>query len=136
MHCQKKYFSLKGFKFMAAIQGVHNSLKFPKYLNFAQMWWNQCSDLHCFFCRGSGSRSRQNLNSDPDHESRSGSRLLKKKIKDRNIDSSIVHLDPAGSEIICKLGSGSLINSGSYSGFGSGFGSGFESGSKLSSASN
>jgi hypothetical protein len=40
--------------------------------------------------------------------------------------------DPAGFEIICKLGfgSGSVINSGSDSG------SGFESGSKLSSASN
>jgi hypothetical protein len=36
----------------------------------------------------------------------------------------------SGSEIICKLGSGSVINSGSDSG------SGFESGSKLSSASN
>ncbi len=46
--------------------------------------------------------------------------------------------DPAGSEIICKLESGSVINSGSDSGsgFGTGFGSGFESGSKLSSASN
>jgi hypothetical protein len=46
--------------------------------------------------------------------------------------SSVVHPDPdpAGSEIICKLGSGSVINSGSDSG------SGFESGSKLSSASN
>jgi hypothetical protein len=41
---------------------------------------------------------------------------------------SVVHLDPAGSEIICKLGSGSVIDSG--------FGSGFESGSKLSSVSN
>jgi hypothetical protein len=41
---------------------------------------------------------------------------------------SVVHPDPdpAGSEIISKLGSGSVINSGS----------GFESGSKLSSASN
>ncbi len=43
---------------------------------------------------------------------------------------SVVHSDPAGSEIIYKLGSGSVINSGSDSG------SGFESGSKLSSASN
>ncbi len=47
---------------------------------------------------------------------------------------SVVHpdLDPAGSEIICKLGSGSgsVINSGSDSG------SGFESGSKLSPVSN
>jgi hypothetical protein len=39
---------------------------------------------------------------------------------------SVVHPDPAGSEIICKDGSGSVINSGS----------GFESGSKLSSAYN
>ncbi len=41
---------------------------------------------------------------------------------------SVVHPDPdpAGSEIICKLGSGSVINTGSNSG----------SGSKLSSASN
>ncbi len=45
-----------------------------------------------------------------------------------------MHPDPAGSEIICKLGSGSVINSGSDSGSGLGFG--FESGSKLSSASN
>ncbi len=37
---------------------------------------------------------------------------------------SVVHPDPAGSEIICKLGSGSVINSGS------------DSGSKLSSVSN
>ncbi len=46
------------------------------------------------------------------------------------VGSSVVHPDPdpAGSEIICKLGSGSVINSGSYTGF--------ESGSKLSSASN
>jgi hypothetical protein len=36
--------------------------------------------------------------------------------------------DPSGSEIICKLRSGSII--------GSGFGSGFESGSKLNSVSN
>jgi hypothetical protein len=47
---------------------------------------------------------------------------------------SVVHPDPdpdpAGTEIICKLGSGSVINSGSDSG------SRFESGSKLSSASN
>ncbi len=35
---------------------------------------------------------------------------------------SVVHPDPAGPEIICKLGSGSLINS--------------DSGSKLSSVSN
>jgi hypothetical protein len=43
-------------------------------------------------------------------------------------EASVVHPDPdpAGSEIICKLGSGPVINSGS----------GFESGSKLSSASN
>ncbi len=41
---------------------------------------------------------------------------------------SVVHLDPAGSEIICKLGSGSIINSWSDWGF--------ESGSKLSSVSN
>jgi hypothetical protein len=47
---------------------------------------------------------------------------------------SVVHPDPdpAGSEIIFKLGSGYVINSESDSGFGSGF----ESGSKLSSASN
>ncbi len=48
------------------------------------------------------------------------------------IPASVVHPDPDGSEIICKLGSGSVINSGS----GSDSGSGFESGSKLSSASN
>jgi hypothetical protein len=46
------------------------------------------------------------------------------------VPNSVVHPDPDGSEIICKLGSGSVINSGSDSG------SGFESGSKLSSASN
>ncbi len=48
---------------------------------------------------------------------------------DRRIP-SVVHPDPdpTGSEIICKLGSGSVINSGSDSGF--------QSGSKLSSASN
>jgi hypothetical protein len=40
--------------------------------------------------------------------------------------------DPAGSEIICKFGSGS----GSVINYGSDSGSGFESGSKLSSASN
>jgi hypothetical protein len=45
---------------------------------------------------------------------------------------SVVHPDPAGSEIICKLGSGSVINS--WSDSGSGFG--FVPGSKLSSASN
>jgi hypothetical protein len=46
---------------------------------------------------------------------------------------SVVHPgpDPAGSEIIYKLGSGAVINSGSDSG--SRFGSGFESVSKLSS---
>ncbi len=43
---------------------------------------------------------------------------------------SVVHPDPDGSEIIGKLGSGSVVNYGSDSG------SGFESGSKLSSASN
>ncbi len=53
-------------------------------------------------------------------------------LSEDSLQCSVVHPDPdpAGSEIICKLGSGSVIN------FGSGFGSGFESGSKLSSASN
>ncbi len=44
---------------------------------------------------------------------------------------SVVHPDSAGPEIFCKLGTGSVINSGSDSGSGSGF----ESGSKLSSVS-
>jgi hypothetical protein len=53
--------------------------------------------------------------------------------KEKVYYTSVVHPDPdpAGPEIICMLGSGSVINSGSDSG------SGVESGSKLlSSASN
>jgi hypothetical protein len=45
---------------------------------------------------------------------------------DKALSSSVVHPDLAGSKIICKLGSGSVIN----------FGSGFESGSKLSFVTN
>jgi hypothetical protein len=42
---------------------------------------------------------------------------------EHNLNGSVVHPDPAGSEIICKLGSesGSVINSGSDSGSDSGF---------------
>ncbi len=47
-----------------------------------------------------------------------------------SLASSVVHPDPAGSGIICKLGSVSVINSGSDSR------SGFEFGSKLSFVSN
>ncbi len=57
------------------------------------------------------------------------------KINQKYGENSVVHPDP---KLFCKLGSGSVINSGSHSGSGfeSGFGSGFESGSKLSSVSN
>jgi hypothetical protein len=52
------------------------------------------------------------------------------RVKEKIVTNSVVHPDPepAGSGIICKLGSESVINSGSDSGF--------ESGSKLSFVSN
>jgi hypothetical protein len=51
-----------------------------------------------------------------------------KKILIFTVISSVVHPDPAGSEIFCKFGSGSVVITGSDSGF--------EYGSKLSSDSN
>ncbi len=59
-------------------------------------------------------------------------KLLKDNIKLQTENEIQCCASGSGSKIICKLGSGSVINSGSDSGFGSGF----ESGSKLSSASN